>query len=128
MNLFKKKLRRFFNNPRFNGLDFFYASIKHIINNLKTIKHDKLVVTIDHMMLEIITLFLCFLLKLFLNLLQFTLNVIRLNPINIVKFMSLQRKVYSLKKSFYLQLMMLSNYFLLLILKLHSLLIDGSST
>ena len=45
----QKKLWRFFNNPKFNGLDFFNASIKHIINNLKTIKHDKLVVTIDHM-------------------------------------------------------------------------------
>ena len=45
----QKKLWRFFNNSRFNGLDFFNASIKHIINNLKSIKHDKLVVTIDHM-------------------------------------------------------------------------------
>lgn len=45
----QKKLWRFFNNPRFNGLEFFNASLKHIINNLKTIKHDKLVVTIDHM-------------------------------------------------------------------------------
>ena len=37
----QKKLWRFFNNPRFNGLEFFNAFIKHIINNLKTIKHDK---------------------------------------------------------------------------------------
>lgn len=45
----QKKLWRFFNNPRFNGLYFFNSSIKHIINNLKSIRHDKLIVTIDHM-------------------------------------------------------------------------------
>ena len=45
----QKKLWRFFNNPKFNGLDFFNASIKYIISNLKSIRHDKLVITIDHM-------------------------------------------------------------------------------
>ena len=45
----QKKLWRFFNNSRFNGIDLFNSSIKQIINNLKSIRHDKLVVTIDHM-------------------------------------------------------------------------------
>lgn len=49
MSLFKKKLWRFFNNPKFNGLDFFNASTKHIVTNLNAIKHNKLIVTIDHM-------------------------------------------------------------------------------
>lgn len=44
----EKKLWRFFNNSKFNGISFFNNSIKHIINNFKALKHDKLIVLMDH--------------------------------------------------------------------------------
>lgn len=48
----QKKLWRFFNNPYFNGIDFFNHSIKYIINNLKSLRHNKLTVFIDHMFIR----------------------------------------------------------------------------
>ena len=48
----EKKLWRFFNNPKFNGIAFFNSSIKYIINNYKAIKHNKLVVVMDHMFMK----------------------------------------------------------------------------
>ena len=48
----QKKLWRFFNNPRFNGIDFFNHSIKYIINNSKALRHNKLVVVMDHMFMK----------------------------------------------------------------------------
>ena len=48
----QKKLWRFFNNPKFNGPDFFLHSIKHIISNSKALKHNKLVVVMDHMFMK----------------------------------------------------------------------------
>lgn len=48
----QKKLWRFFNNPLFNGIDFFNSSIKYILNNVKALKHDKLVVVMDHMYMK----------------------------------------------------------------------------
>ena len=48
----EKKLWRFFNNSKFNGISFFNNSIKHIINNFKALKHDKLIVVMDHMFMK----------------------------------------------------------------------------
>lgn len=48
----EKKLWRFFNNPKFNGIAFFNSSIKYIINNYKALKHNKLVVVMDHMFMK----------------------------------------------------------------------------
>ena len=48
----QKKLWRFFNNPLFNGIDFFNSSIKYILHNIKNLKHDKLVVVMDHMFMK----------------------------------------------------------------------------
>ena len=48
----QKKLWRFFNNPLFNGIDFFNHSIKYIINNSKALRHNKLVVVMDHMFMK----------------------------------------------------------------------------
>ena len=48
----QKKLWRFFNNPNFNGIDFFNHSINFIINNSKSLKHNKLIVVIDHMFMK----------------------------------------------------------------------------
>lgn len=48
----QKKLWRFFNNSKFNGIDFFNASIKFIINNVTSLKHDKIVVVMDHMFMK----------------------------------------------------------------------------
>ena len=48
----QKKLWRFFNNPKFNGIDFFNHSINYIINNSKALKHNKLVVVMDHMFMK----------------------------------------------------------------------------
>ena len=44
----EKKLWRFFNNPKFNGISFFNSSIKYIINNYKALKHNKFIIIIDH--------------------------------------------------------------------------------
>ena len=48
----EKKLWRFFNNSKFNGLSFFNKAIKYIINNVNTVKHDKLIVVLDHMFMK----------------------------------------------------------------------------
>ena len=48
----QKKLWRFFNNPKFNGVSFYNASIKFIINNLKSLRHNKLTVVVDHMYMK----------------------------------------------------------------------------
>lgn len=48
----EKKLWRFFNNPKFDGINFFNSSIKYIINNAKALKHNKLVVVMDHMFMK----------------------------------------------------------------------------
>lgn len=48
----QKKLWRFFNNPLFNGIDFFNSSIKYILHNIKSLKHDKLIVVMDHMFMK----------------------------------------------------------------------------
>ena len=48
----EKKLWRFFNNPKFNGISFFNSSIKYIINNFKALKHNKLIVVMDHMFMK----------------------------------------------------------------------------
>lgn len=45
----QKKIWRFLNNPKFDGMNFFNKIIKKVLHNLKSIKHDKLVVCIDHM-------------------------------------------------------------------------------
>lgn len=45
----QKKIWRFLNNPKFNGNLFFKETIKYIISNLKSLRHDKLTVVIDHM-------------------------------------------------------------------------------
>lgn len=49
----EKKLWRFFNNRKFNGITFFNESIKYIINNFKALKHNKLIVVMDHMFMKI---------------------------------------------------------------------------
>lgn len=49
----QKKLWRFFNNPKFNGNNFFHHCIKNVINNLKCIKNSKLVVIFDHMYITV---------------------------------------------------------------------------
>ncbi len=48
----EKKLWIFFNNSKFNGYSFFNESIKHIINHAKSLKHEKLVVVMDHMFMK----------------------------------------------------------------------------
>ena len=48
----EKKLWRFFNNPKFNGISFFNSSIKYVINNFKALKHNKLIVVMDHMFMK----------------------------------------------------------------------------
>lgn len=48
----QKKIWRFFNNPRFDGISFFNNSIKYIIHNLKSLRHNKLVVVMDHMFMK----------------------------------------------------------------------------
>lgn len=48
----EKKLWRFFNNSKFDGISFFNSAIKHIINNAKAIKHNKSVVVMDHMFMK----------------------------------------------------------------------------
>ena len=48
----EKKLWRFFNNRKFNGITFFNESIKYIINNFKALKHNKLIVVMDHMFMK----------------------------------------------------------------------------
>ena len=46
----EKKLWRFFNNKKFNGIIFFNSSINYIINNnIGCVRHNKLVVVLDHM-------------------------------------------------------------------------------
>ena len=49
----EKKLWRFFNNNKFNGIEFFNSSIKYIINNnIGCMRHNKLVVVLDHMYMK----------------------------------------------------------------------------
>ena len=49
----EKKLWRFFNNNKFNGIEFFNSSIKYIINNnIGCMRHNKLVVVVDHMYMK----------------------------------------------------------------------------
>lgn len=48
----EKKIWRFLNNHRFNGIQLFNSSIKYIINNAKALKHDKLVVVMDQMFMR----------------------------------------------------------------------------
>ena len=49
----EKKLWRFFNNNKFNGIEFFNSSIKYIINNnIECMRHNKLVVVLDHMYMK----------------------------------------------------------------------------
>ena len=45
----QKRIWRFTNNKNVNIYDVFDSIIKAIINNISNIKHDKLVVTMDHM-------------------------------------------------------------------------------
>ena len=39
-------------NSKFNGIDFYNASIKYIIENTKSLRHNKLVVVMDHMFMR----------------------------------------------------------------------------
>ena len=48
----QKKLWRFFNNSHFDGISFYNHYIKYIISNLKSLRHNKLVVIIDHMFVK----------------------------------------------------------------------------
>lgn len=49
----EKKLWRFFNSNKFNGIEFFNSSIKYIINNnIGCMRHNKLVVVMDHMYMK----------------------------------------------------------------------------
>lgn len=48
----QKKIWRFLNNDKFDGVAFFNASIKFIIDNSKALKHNKLVVVMDHMFMK----------------------------------------------------------------------------
>ena len=48
----QKKIWRFLNNSKFNGIDFYNASIKYIIENTKSLRHNKLVVVMDHMFMR----------------------------------------------------------------------------
>ena len=48
----QKKIWGFLNNSKFNGIDFYNASIKYIIENTKSLKHNKLVVVMDHMFMR----------------------------------------------------------------------------
>ena len=49
----EKKLWRFFNNNKFNGIEFFNSSVRYIINNnIGCMRHNKLVVVLDHMYMK----------------------------------------------------------------------------
>lgn len=48
----EKKLWRFFNTANLMALLFFNESIKYIINNFKALKHNKLIVVMDHMFMK----------------------------------------------------------------------------
>ena len=45
----EKKIWRFLNNPKFDGIKFFKAVVKKIIKKIGALKHNKLVVILDHM-------------------------------------------------------------------------------
>lgn len=60
----QKKIWRFLNNPKFDGISFYNQSIKHIISNSKALRHNKLVVVIDHMFVRNDFVVLMFTLKL----------------------------------------------------------------
>ena len=45
----QKKIWRFLNTSRFNGTSFYNLVIKKVISKISSLKHQKLVVTIDHM-------------------------------------------------------------------------------
>lgn len=48
----QKKIWRFLNNPKFNGISFYNSVIKHIISNINIVKHSKLIVVMDHMYIK----------------------------------------------------------------------------
>lgn len=48
----QKKLWRFFNNSKFDGIAFYNAAIKYIVHNLKSLRHNKLIVVMDHMFMK----------------------------------------------------------------------------
>ena len=45
----EKKIWRFLNNNKFDGIKFFKAVVKKIIKKIGSLKHNKLVVILDHM-------------------------------------------------------------------------------
>lgn len=45
----QRRIRRFFSNPNFDIYSFYNTIIKHIISNIKSIKHSKIIITMDHM-------------------------------------------------------------------------------
>ncbi len=48
----QKRFWRFFNNPNFNIYDTYHSIIKYIISNISNVRHNELIVTIDHMFIK----------------------------------------------------------------------------